>query len=111
MAAAKARQRNLIQSLAGVVGLDGEADPFEVLKGVAETLGMAVAEDGTATLPEVGQWAWRERVQVCWSMLCVVQQQRLHTRLVGCCMHAAHHCRSVPLHSELAPRPCLGRSA
>ena len=53
MAASKARQRNIIQSLAGVVGLDAEADPFDVLKGVAETLGMSVAEDGTATLAEV----------------------------------------------------------
>lgn len=53
MAASKARQRNLIQSLAGVVGLDGEADPFDVLKGVAETLGMSVADDGTAVLAEV----------------------------------------------------------
>lgn len=54
MAASKARQRNLIQSLANVVGLDGEADPFDVLKGVAETLGMTVADDGTAVLAEVG---------------------------------------------------------
>ncbi|PRW56353.1 cupin 4 isoform A [Chlorella sorokiniana] len=52
MAAAKARQRNIIQSLAGVVGLDGEVDAFDVLKSVAETLGMTVAEDGTATLAE-----------------------------------------------------------
>lgn len=90
MAASKARQRNLIQSLAGVVGLDGQADPFDVLKGVAETLGMSVAEDGTAVLAEVGHLfgcldAWMLGCLDVWLLAAV---RRLSAVLVisNCCL-------------------------
>lgn len=89
MAASKARQRNLIQSLAGVVGLDGEADPFDVLKGVAETLGMTVADDGTAVLAEVGtvthcvaRLCWR-RGMCCALQLCCCLRSSRKTVLPG----------------------------
>jgi hypothetical protein len=54
MSAARAKQLRIVQGLASVVGLDPEsADPYDVLKTVAETLGCSVGDDGTTALTEV----------------------------------------------------------
>lgn len=44
-----------VAGLASVVGLNADADAAEVLKTVAETLGCAVADDGTTELVEASR--------------------------------------------------------
>lgn len=62
--AAKAKAQKVLAGLADLVGLQDGADEFEVLKTVAETLGLAVADDGSTALVEASSSSSSRRLAV-----------------------------------------------